>query len=317
MLEHLLVPLDGSRFAEQALPRAVSLATGSGGSIRLVSVSQLPTGRRDAPVGTVPESGDRAGAVTRTERYLDAVASDLRERDAGVEVSTQVLPPGNVVASLRQEMVEQRTDLVVMTTHGRGPLSRAWLGSVADGLVRTSQRPILLIRPADDAEGVADDPASSPASAPFRRVLLPLDGSSVAEQILDHAAALARISNAGIHLVRIVSPVRGGAFPYVAAPAREPEATEDRIQAAGDELEAVAERLRRRDVPAEVEIKVHGQAAAGILEAVRTTEADVVAMSTRGRGGVERLILGSVADKVIRGASVPVLVHRPPVADEG
>lgn len=315
MLEHVLVPLDGSRFAEQALPRAVDLATTAGGSIRLVMVARLPTGRSEAPVGTVPEASGLGEAVARAEEYLDALASALRGQHLEVEITTHAVSPGNVVASLRQGMVEHPTDLVVMTTHGRGPLSRAWLGSVADGLVRRSRRPILLIRPAEGPGGVDEDPESVTAPLPFRRLLLPLDGSDLADQILEPAVDLARLSDAEIHLVRVVPLARGGAFPYVAAPAREPVASEERIQAAGRELEGVAERLRRRGIPAEIHIKVHSQPAAGILEAARSVEADVVAMSTRGRGGVGRLILGSVADKVIRGAPVPVLVHRPAMVE--
>jgi nucleotide-binding universal stress UspA family protein len=109
--------------------------------------------------------------------------------------------------------------------------------------------------------------------------------------------------------------VTGGAYPYVAVPAREDEAATDLARRAREELESVAADLRGQGTQTEVVLKRVNQPAAAILKFADEEQVDVVAMTTRGRGGVARLVLGSVADKVIRGADVPVLVHHPRVGE--
>src|SRR5947209_4970021 len=147
MYRTLLVPLDGSSFAEHALPAALAIARRAGARLNLVSVI---TPLAEAYVeGLYFSTADlEAHLEGRQRTYLEAVASRLRER-VDVPIGTTVLH-GDVAATVGQAIVADKVDLVVLATHGRGPLGRFWLGSVADELIRHATSPLLLIRPAED-----------------------------------------------------------------------------------------------------------------------------------------------------------------------
>jgi nucleotide-binding universal stress UspA family protein len=197
-----------------------------------------------------------------------------------------------------------------MTSHGRTGLSRAWLGSVADGLIRQASVPVLLLRPVDtEAKRVA-------AHRLFASLLVPLDGSSRSARILEPAIALAKCSGARLSLLRVVEPVPSleaeAGFPYGYMPTLTDErATQSVVAAAKDGLESIAADLRR-DTGLEVsaDVVVDGSLGRGILEYANAHGNDLIALATRGRGA-SRLFLGSVADKVLRGSERPMLVYRP------
>lgn len=246
---------------------------------------------------------------------------------------TTVVPAGNVARSLAREAIEMSADLIVMSTHGHGALRRAWLGSTADALLRLAPCPILLVRPPETGEADGSSGHGNPAgqehdpsprvidpspTPPFRHLIVPLDGSPAGEEVLPHAVALLAGEPGRISLIRVVADLPATISPYVRAPAdAERERTRLR-EPARDYLETVADRLGS-DANVEVDIQVEAatQPAAAILDFARDAGADGIALSSRGRGGVARLLLGSVADKVIRGSSVPVLVYRAPENDEG
>jgi nucleotide-binding universal stress UspA family protein len=311
----ILVPLDGSPFSEHALPPALALATRGSGRLHLVTVATAEPGSGGAPSSSVDAVPETDRMTPAAEEYLSRVEGRIRERGAPVEITHHALPAGNVAASLLREMQDHPADLAVMTTHGRGALQRAWLGSVADALVRQAPIPLLLIRPGDGA--VSGDPDPLAGDPPrFLHVLVPLDGSEAAAEALGHGVALANSEGGRLTLLRVLPPVvAGGAYPYVAVPAREDEAATDLARRAREELESVAADLRGQGTQTEVVLKRVNQPAAAILDFADEEQVDVVAMTTRGRGGVARLVLGSVADKVIRGADVPVLVHHPRVGE--
>ncbi len=186
-----------------------------------------------------------------------------------------------------------------MTTHGRGPLRRLLLGSVADQVVRRSAAPVLLVRPREIPTG--------PTPEPFvEGVLVPRDGSALAEQALGPALDLARVMEARCTLLRVVE---SGDAPSPPAPGgigifEIPAAWEARAY-----LRQVAGRLREEGVPVQTRVVVARRAAEAIREQAR--DGDLIALATHGRGGVRRMLLGSVADEVVRGGSAPVLVCRP------
>jgi nucleotide-binding universal stress UspA family protein len=180
--------------------------------------------------------------------------------------------------------------MVVMTTHGRGVVSRFWLGSVADHLLRHLEVPVLLLRHHESAE--------VDSRMAFRRMLVPLDGSVRAESVLEPALALCPPPAGEFALVRIVAADADGA-----AQGRE---------AAAVYLDEVADRLERRGCRVSTTVLVSASPAHAILEQARPEAADCIAMATRGASGVKRLVLGSVTDKVVRGADVPVLALHPP-----
>lgn len=329
----ILVPLDGSGFGERALPVALGLATRAGAILELVRVAEPgASAPRPDRTGLVSDDPQERG-MREAAAYLEKVAEAVRADADGMSPGTTVVPAGNVARSLAREAIEMSADLIVMSTHGHGALRRAWLGSTADALLRLAPCPILLVRPpetgeADGSSGHGDpagqehdpspreiDPSPAP---PFRHLIVPLDGSAAGEEVLPHAVALLAGEPGRISLIRVVADLPATASPYVRAPAdAERERTRLR-EPARDYLETVADRLGS-DANVEVDIQVEAatQPAAAILDFARDAGADGIALSSQGRGGVARLLLGSVADKVIRGSSVPVLVYRAPENDEG
>jgi nucleotide-binding universal stress UspA family protein len=298
MVLSILVPLDGSAFGEQALPLALAVARRARARLQVVHVHDPGADRLLTYYTLDPR-------VKESERaYLAAVDRRLADR-AGVAVDTALLG-GPVADALQEYAAASGADLVVMTTHGRGPLTRFWLGSVADRLVRLLPLPILLVRPREDAPPWEDPPA-------LRRVLIPLDGSGLAERILEPALALGDLMRAEYTLLRVVQPVPPlglgfpGSVPYV----REPSAPQPTLGEARAYLDGVAKRLRARSRTVHTRVLVAPQAAAAILDEARAEGSQLLALATHGRGGLKRLLLGSVADKVLREASIPVLVQRP------
>jgi nucleotide-binding universal stress UspA family protein len=192
-----------------------------------------------------------------------------------------------------------------MSTHGRGPVARSWLGSVADHFARTTKGPVMMIRPAsDDGSEVALDTLPS-----LDRVMVTLDGSDLSETAIEPALDMARIFGAGLTLVRVIE------YPHWTESVYLPdaiEAIEDRLEesraATHDELARVAARVADGEVPVDQEARVVIHAAEGILEIAHEREADLIVMASHGRSGVRRLVLGSVTDKVLRGSHLPVMV---------
>lgn len=301
MLRSILVPLDGSTFAEHALPYALMLARQYGARLRLVQVHEPPVPIEYA--AELPTAFYEDEAVREREwQALQALATSLA-RDWGVTVMPR-RRDGEPVAALAREVVDGDADLVVMSTHGRGPLARAWLGSVADGLLRAVRVPLLLVRPRGEAVERAP-------RAPFRSILVPLDGSSLSERVLEHAVSLAGRSHARLTLLRTipVSVPSPAPLAYAGGGVAESEAVVEQLRVeARHALERVAARL---GVVTECVVAPAASPAAGILDHAAREDVDLIAMSTHGYGGFTRLIHGSVADKVIRGASTPVLVVRP------
>jgi nucleotide-binding universal stress UspA family protein len=324
MYRSLLVPLDGSGFAEQALPVALGLALRAGATLHLVHVHtphappsalEDPGDRADPADGTpqeAPSERDPAGRALREANsqlkeayrsYLDGVSRRLAAL-ATVPVLADLVE-GAVGDALAEEARVRGADLIVMATHGRGPLSRFWLGSVADEMVRRSPVPVLLLRP----RGAAADLAEGPV---FKHVLIPLDGSALAEQVLEPALALGGLMQARYTLLRVVVPaLLPGPDPTgygLVGP--DDSVLEGQQREARGYLEGVAVRLRARSGVVQTRAAVGQQPAVAILEEARALGADLIALETHGRGGLARLLLGSVADKVLRGALSPVLVHR-------
>lgn len=297
----LLVPLDGSAYSERALPVALALARHSAAEIELVHVYDLPV---------VPGLGSMYDTQLDVELRemrradLEAVAERLRQvTDVPVRITTLKGPVGPTLAA---HAASQLPALIVMTTHGRGGLSRLWLGSVADALVRHAGVPVLLVR------GEGESPADVPAPS-FRRVLVPLDGSMIAEAVLEHAVRVGTPGATTYTLLSVVEPRLIAARPYpgMSTPPVDQDDLEPRRDEAQAYLDHVAGELRRSGATVATRVIVNLQAAPAILEAAAAEGADLIALATRGRGAVPRLVLGSVADKVVRGADTPVLVIRP------
>lgn len=300
MFLSLLVPLDRSSFAEHALPLAVSIARRAKARLDLVEVHALYA-LDDPHAGWAPFEPDRDAQRGRQEQlYLEATAK-WATSVSPVATTAAVLPgsatiPSTVADSLLEHARAGKADLIVMATHGRGRLSRLGLGSVADELVRRAHLPVLFVRPSEQAPGMVPEPV-------LDHVLVPLDGSPLAEQVVGPAVDLARLMEARCILLRVVEP---HSSPDDGESGRPSEKAQAEVY-----LERIAGRLRGQGLEVQTQVVVARDAAEAIRKEAEAQPNSLVALATHGRGGLKRLLLGSVADKLIRGATSPVLVYRP------
>jgi nucleotide-binding universal stress UspA family protein len=297
----IVVPLDGSPFAEQAIPAAAAIAGATRAKVRLVLVHRLPPPPNDPETAKLYVSVELA--VRKSERdYLRSTARRLK--DGGAQATALLLegPPGPTLA---QWIGGSDADLIVMTTHGRGALGRTVYGSVADQLVRSLDVPVLLVRP-QTAEGVGME-----SGWMAREIVVGLDGSRAAEAALEPAAALARTLRVPMTLVQVVLPLAVAADPLPFPAGFDARITEVRRREALDYLEDLAEVLRERGIAATAAAMIGDSPAGTLLDLGRPERGALLVVATRGRGGVKRLMLGGVADKLVRGAEVPVLIVPP------
>ncbi|HVX38546.1 MAG TPA: universal stress protein [Gemmatimonadaceae bacterium] len=276
----VLVPLDGSAFAEAALECARAVATAVEGGLVLVRVHQIH--RVDRHHATEWDAMVRADE----EAYLDRVAARLT--DLGLtDIRAEVLD-GDVVRAICARATRLDAPLIAMSSHGRTGLTRSWLGSVADGVIHGTTTPVLIVRPAGPVTGLRRREPEL-----FDTVIVALDGSSFAAQALPPAIGLADAMHAHVLLLRLV-------------PA---EADLDEAEAY---LASVAERIRfvHADLRVTCDARVARAPAAAVTACATAAERPLVALATHGRG-LSRFVIGSVADGVIRAGQAPTLLVRP------
>jgi nucleotide-binding universal stress UspA family protein len=310
MISSILVPLDGSSFGEHAIPLAINLARRAGAKLHLVHVHQAVPPATVAGV-TVMDAID-THLRQDEQAYLTDVVRRLGDR-ATARTSTALLD-GDVTPALKDHASRIGADLVVMSTHGRGAFGRFWLGSVADELLREMPRPILLVRPHEGKPDFHREPV-------LQNILVPLDGSELAERVLPSAMALAELFDGTLSLLRIVQPVirpsylheGSGVMGLTHSLLEEVQSLQcQRRDDAQVYLDRIAERVAGKGCRVRTRVIIDEQPAIGILVEAQSSHADLIAMETHGRRGLSRLFLGSVADKVVRSGVVPVLLHRQP-----
>jgi nucleotide-binding universal stress UspA family protein len=292
MYHSVLVPLDGSALGEYALPVALGLARQARATLHLAHVHVMPT--RD-----LTETNDMQVRAT-DHMYFEGLVQRLGA-DWDVPLTTMLLD-GPVTETLHEYALTIKAELIVMTTHGRGALSRLWLGSIADRLIRQVSVPVLLVRPQEQPLDIAHEPSIS-------HILVPLDGSVLAETILACATALGRLTQAEYTLLQVIEPI----FTAHRAAASTSIVDEQAMKIARSQAQAylaqVASRLRSDGLRVQTATAV-GSPARAILDYVRGHGVDLIALETYGQTGLAHWLLGGVADKVIRGTTVPVLLHR-------
>lgn len=297
MFTTILVPLDGSDLAERALPQALTLADASGARLLLLRAAH----------GFNYPGGDperiRLAALAEAEAYLEELAARLGAPGRTIDTAARY---GDAATAIAEEVPARQVSLISMSTHGRSGLGRWLFGSVADAVLRQATVPVLLI-PATSARLWARGGA--------RRILVPLDGSQLAEAALEPAVALARDFAADLTLLQVIStfyePFAGEAAPYI------PVDSEAELAEARSYLEGLAAPLRVAGIATTTRAEV-GLPAAAIAAAAAEEDAMLIALATHGRGGLSRLVLGSVATGTIQRADVPLLLVRPgDLAGEG
>ena len=297
MYSQIMVPLDGSRFAESALPLALSLSRHTGARLLLLTVQE--------PIPSFAYDEWENAAEEWTHNYQKNVLERVRDRATG-EVTAE-LGAGHVVEVLEQVAERNAVDLIVMATHGRGMLSRAWLGSVADAFLHHTSRPVLLVRPQE----TGGQPDLS-ASVELSRLLIPLDGTELSESVLDHAVEFGSLFDSDYHLVRVVPYPMQFNSPYLPHTMQMNQQFVDEARDAADEyLRDHVQRLRERGLRADHNVVVVAQPGHGILSEAESAGCDFIAMATHARTGLTRALLGSTADKVLRGGHLPLLLYHP------
>ena len=300
MVTQILVPLDGSRLAEQALPCARMLASALSAELVLFRAVSLPLDvsavLTDAKVDTkIPL--DQLDA--QAQEYLDKVADGLEEAGLTVHRVVRQGPAAGAIVDYADEMGIQQ---IVMATHGYGGISRWVHGSVAERVLQSASVPVVLVR-VDAKKPETDEQTMS-----CRRILVPLDGSPVAEQVLPPITSIAQALDAQVILFRVPVVYTSGSLTgdwYIPLEGVFETAEQDVLVY----LESVARRLRESGVRASAGIRM-GTVADSIVDYAETNGIDLIAMCTHGRTGVARWTLGSVADRVLRASRVPILLVR-------
>ena len=316
MRDYILVPLDGSALSEAILPHAVAVAQATKSALLLLQVLEPVFEPIFGAIGLPDYLEEEQLLQMRDEQfdainhYLEKIASQLRED--GLEVSTKVIE-GNHPAT--QILWEAEHDPLIVTiammTHGRRGVLHWLFGSVAAEIVQVTPRPLLLLRPQESDKSFS---MLNFKAAYYQNIVVPLDAASFAEQALDQASELALAMNANLHLISIVP------FPHILPVHihKEEKEAQSLIRAFLHQTEVERREhylMQKAEQFREQGIRVHTDVASGhsaeeILGFCTRAEQTLLVMATHGRSGLRRIVLGSVAMKVVQEAHVPVLLVR-------
>lgn len=276
MFETIVVPLDGSKVAEAVFTQVRKILFRKDAELVLVRVIELP-------VGTEPTTPELTESLQMQGTwYLEELARKLQNEGARVQTVLRVGDPAKVILDVA---TREKADLIAMTTHGRTGLSRWAFGSVAEKVIRAGRVPVLAIR--------SFTPEGQPAPAEeltLKKILIPVADADLSLDVVDPAIELGRLFGSAVTLLHVCE----GAACTVPVP----------------QMTKAYERFREAGLEAGPLMK-QGDAAVQILDACRETGADLIAMTTHGRTGLSRWMLGSVTEKVLRASPVPLLIVRP------
>lgn len=297
MYNKVLIPLDGSPFAERVLAHLRSLIEPKAAELILLRVVQ-PLSYSVSPEAFASLGGmDEQLRWDEAKAYLEGLRGELRSLGSRIHLEVS---GGEAATAIVRSADTHGADLIAMTTHGRSGLGRWALGSVADRVVRSASQPIFLVRGTTEvAEGVA-----------LKRVLLPLDGSELAEMALEPAKALAKKAGAELLLVRAVVPLSDAEVAGLYTGWGSPDEVYVRRQAAATQYLGRLERGLKEEGLRVATFVDEGHPTQVIVETEASHEVDLVVMSTHGRSGVARWVYGSVADKVLQQVGSPLLLVR-------
>ncbi|WP_123538193.1 universal stress protein [Halosimplex salinum] len=284
MFDDILVPTDGSDCAQAAVGHAEDLARRYESNVHVLCVADSRLLENAPQYDQIKK--ERAEIAERTSDEIAATG-------VSVEQAVRTAVPYEAIL---QYASEEDIDLVVMGTHGRTGVERYLLGSVTEKVVRLSDVPVLTVRAEGDRE----------VTYPYTDILVPTDGSEGAEVAIGPAIDIARTYDARVHALSVVDTVAMGTDVYSGAFL---DALEESAQSA---VETIEERAGRASLSAVETAIEHGTPYRGIRSYVDDHDIDLVVMGTHGRSGIERYLLGSVAEKTVRTSPVPVLTVRQP-----
>ena len=326
----ILVPLDGTDVSEGILPYVSQLAKGANVPLLLHGVVDPDTIYYPAPkefpepsqrlrpgvyfpvisdtqppppsasLGAVHRDQVETAALDRAEGTLRDIADRLRDEGVKTEIKATIGHPATEILRVAEQ---EECGLIAMSTHGRSPIGRAILGSVTDRVIHSSTLPVLAVTPEkakmyEEKEGVA-----------LTSVMVALDGSEFAELALPYVEQLARSLPLEVLLVSAVAEENPSYIDDGQSGLR--AVTGQLEEDASEYLDGVSERLRDKGMTVRTRV-VRGSPAQALVSLAQDTPNDLVAMTTHGRSGVSRWMMGSVAEAMIRASGDPVLVVRPP-----
>ncbi len=282
MFQRLLVALDGSQLAEQALPYAVEIANAFASELFLVTVCQ------SQEVDFTPAS----------KAYLDKRAEQLKGKvSGGVKVRKEVLV-GRPARGITEYAVKKDIGLIIMTSRGRSGIASWLLGSTANEIIHSVKIPILLIKAS----------ASAPVTVKFKRCLVTLDGSERGEAILPYAGELGEKLSLEIVLLRVVAPGKHvhtiGGLDFVYFKDRDIEIMKADAQ---EYLNKLSIRFGHKVSTVRPEVRV-GEPDLEIMKYAEKHDCDLIAMSSHGHSFVEQWTYGSVTYKIIHQSTRPILL---------
>lgn len=325
MFRPILVPLDGSLRAEEALPVAREMALGSGAAIVMLRV--IDTSPESAPtVPSKPAVFQSVGKVEQdqAESYLVAIAASEEFRGIAVETETQF---GLVAPTILSVAAARQAGVIVICSHGFSGVTRWVMGSIAEKVAHYSDIPVLILREGGPLPGERHDGETQPV-----RILVPLDGSDYAKGALAPAASLAAaLADPGpglLHLVQVVQPVTVGIVPT--RKSINGFETQTSMQRALQHVDKIAEEIRggylkpatgNRQLEITTSVALDEDVANAIIRVAERGEdpegggvpgrCDAIAMSTHGYGGLQRWEMGSVTGRVLHATRLPLLIVRP------
>jgi nucleotide-binding universal stress UspA family protein len=284
MFQRILVPIDGTPQASAALPAARTLARATGASVVLVRVSKSAS------------AAERAAA----EKATVAVRDELAGSDLQVDT---LMRSGDAAEEIVAATQAASADLIVMATHGRTGLRRAFAGSVTERVLANSPVPVVVLKP------------GGKRMSALRSLLIPVDATAGGALALGAASGLARTASARVTVLEVVQPMPvwmyGSVDAYAPAGYIDPAWEDDAASRSASYVNALSERLRAAGLQADGR-SARGQVAATIESVADELDSDLIVMSTHALTGPARAVLGSVADEVVRNSRRPVLMVRRP-----
>lgn len=301
MYSRILVPLDGSDLSKSILPFARAVATAFEIPIELMHVidSDMIRAVADPEQGRHPDVVEK-GLKGRSQEYLEKINDEVSPLATG-EPSVVF---GHPAAEIVRKASAMPDALIAMATRGVTGVKRWLLGSVAEKVLHAVGNPLLLVKPTEVL------PSST--EVVFRRVLVPLDGSGLAEKALPHVALIAKRMDLEVELLRAYTLPVSAVVPAAYPPHAELVTGETIRKDVQSYLSAKVDECRQKHGLKKVSHAIlQGDAASTIIDTAQQTSNNLIAMSTHGRSGIGRWVLGSVADRVVRYSGDPVLLIRP------
>jgi nucleotide-binding universal stress UspA family protein len=304
MITRIVVPLDGSRLAEQVLPYVRLLSRAAQAHIVLLQAIEPASPNLIALPGRASQVQITEGLRNQVEKYLEEVAASLRME--GLVALPKVIE-GHPASGIVDEGKQEVGTLIAMSTHGRSGITRWRMGSITDKVLHAVTNPLLMVR--------AQEPEEFNPEVKLTDIIVPLDGSALAEQVLPLAVSITRDLGMKMTLLRVAPSVQSY-YPFIGTSAEYYTDYDynDLVREIDEEvaqyLIQLGSRLRQEGISTVEEQLMHGSAEIAITDYARQVPHCLVAMTTHGRSGMGRWVLGSVADRTIRDSGAPVLVVR-------